>query len=65
MDEQTLLQASKDGDAEAYNSLVLHYQTPIYNVALRMVGETAVAEDITQETFVSAYTFFFLYGFFF
>jgi len=55
MDEQMLLQASKQGDAEAYNSLVLQYQTSIYNVALRMVGESAVAEDITQETFVSAY----------
>ena len=55
MDEQTLLQASKKGDAGAFNSLVEHYQTSIYNVALRMVGDSAVAEDITQETFVSAY----------
>ncbi len=55
MDEQTLLQASKKGDAGAFNRLVEHYQTSIYNVALRMVGESATAEDITQETFVSAY----------
>ena len=55
MDEQTLLQASKKGDAGAFNCLVEHYQTSIYNVALRMVGDSAVAEDITQETFVSAY----------
>lgn len=55
MDEQTLLQASKTGDAGAFNRLVEHYQTSIYNVALRMVGDSAVAEDITQETFVSAY----------
>ncbi len=55
MDEQTLLQASKTGDAGAFNRLVEHYQTSIYNVALRMVGDSAVAEDITQETFVSAF----------
>ena len=55
MDEQTLLQASKEGDAGAFNRLVEHYQTSIYNVALRMVGDAAMAEDITQETFVSAF----------
>lgn len=55
MDEQALLQASKGGDAGAFNRLVEHYQTSIYNVALRMVGDAAVAEDITQETFVSAF----------
>ncbi len=55
MDEQALLQASKSGDAGAFNRLVEHYQTSIYNVSLRMVGDAAVAEDITQETFVSAF----------
>lgn len=55
MDEQMLLQASKQGDAGAFNRLVEHYQTSIYNVALRMVGDSAAAEDITQETFYSAF----------
>ncbi|MCY4623886.1 MAG: sigma-70 family RNA polymerase sigma factor [Chloroflexi bacterium] len=54
MDEQALLQASKAGDAGAFNRLVERYQTSIYNVSLRMVGDAAIAEDITQETFVSA-----------
>ena len=56
MDEQMLLQASKKGDAGAFNSLVERYQTSIFNVALRMVGDSAAAEDITQETFYSAAT---------
>lgn len=55
MDEQTLLLASKQGDAGAFNRLVEHYQTSIYNAALRMVGDPAIAEDITQDTFVSAF----------
>ena len=55
MDEQALLQASKAGDAGAFNRLVERYQTSIYNVSLRMVGDAAIAGDITQETFVSAF----------
>jgi RNA polymerase sigma-70 factor (ECF subfamily) len=55
MDEETLLRASKDGDADAFNTLVVKYQSPIYNLALRMVGDSAAAEDIAQDSFISAY----------
>ena len=55
MEEQELLQASKNGDAEAFNTLVQQYQSPIYNLTVRMVGDQAAAEDLAQEAFISAY----------
>jgi RNA polymerase sigma-70 factor (ECF subfamily) len=31
------------------------YQTPVYNYVLRMVGDRALAEDLTQEVFLRVY----------
>ena len=55
MDETYLIQQAKDGDVYAYNTLVLHYQDSVYNVAYRVMGEPAAAADATQEAFISAY----------
>ncbi len=55
MDEAYLIQQAKDGDVYAYNTLVLHYQDSVYNVAYRVMGEPAAAADATQEAFISAY----------
>ena len=55
MDEVSLIQQAKAGDVGAYNTLVLHYQDAVYNVAYRIMGETGAAADATQEAFISAY----------
>ncbi len=55
MDETYLIQQAKDGDVYAYNTLVLHYQDSVYNVAYRVMGEPSAAADATQEAFISAY----------
>ena len=55
MDEETLIHDSKQGDLASFNLLVEHYQAQVYNLALRMISDAAAAEDITQETFFSAY----------
>lgn len=55
MDEQALIQDALDGDLNAFNSLVLHYQDMAYNVAYRVVGEHDAAGDAAQEAFISAY----------
>ena len=39
----------------AFEALVKHYQTRIYNHIARMVQDPAEAEDLAQETFVRAY----------
>jgi RNA polymerase sigma-70 factor (ECF subfamily) len=55
MDEVSLIQQAKGGDVTAYNTLVLHYQDAVYNVAYRIMGEPGAAADATQEAFISAY----------
>ncbi len=52
---QWVLQA-RHGKQEAFARLVQAYQTPVYNLAYRMLGNPTDAEDATQETFVRAYT---------
>jgi RNA polymerase sigma-70 factor (ECF subfamily) len=55
MDESYLIKQAQQGDVGAYNTLVLHYQDALYNVAYRIMGEPGAAADATQEAFISAY----------
>lgn len=51
-DEQ-LLQLMLGGDAQAFEALYDRRQGGIYRYALRMSGSPALAEDVTQEVFLS------------
>lgn len=53
--DEHLVSLSKDGNLDAFNSLVERYQGPVYNLCLRLVGDRGAAEDATQEAFISAY----------
>ncbi|MBI4311704.1 MAG: sigma-70 family RNA polymerase sigma factor [Chloroflexi bacterium] len=53
--EFALIQRSQEGDLDAFNQLVLHYQGQVFNLALRMLGSEAAASDAAQEAFVSAF----------
>ena len=55
MDEPKLIKQAQSGDVQAFNTLVLHYQDRVYNLAYRIMGEPAAAADATQEAFISAY----------
>lgn len=55
MDEAGLIQSAQKGDLDAFNRLVLAYQSMVFNLAYRMMGESAAAEDATQDAFISAY----------
>jgi RNA polymerase sigma-70 factor (ECF subfamily) len=55
MDEVKLIDQAQNGDVQAYNTLVLHYQQAVYNVTYRIMGEPQSAEDATQDAFISAY----------
>jgi len=46
-----VLQARR-GDERAFAQLVDAYQMPVYNLAYRMLGSSAEAEDATQEAFL-------------
>jgi RNA polymerase sigma-70 factor (ECF subfamily) len=43
------------GDLNAFNALVELHQRSVFNLCLRMIGNSTAAEDATQEAFVSAY----------
>lgn len=55
MDELGLIHSAQKGDVNAFNRLVLEYQTLAYNVAYRIMAEADAAADATQEAFISAY----------
>ena len=44
-----------DGEQAAFEELVLRYQRPLFNVALRLLGRYDAAHDATQTAFVKAY----------
>ena len=56
MNDETawVFQAQKGSD-EAFTYLVETYQTPVYNLCYRMLGNAGSAEDAAQETFLRAY----------
>jgi len=53
--ETQLISAARRGDVDAFNQLVLCYQDRIYNLSARILGDNDLAEDITQNTFLTAY----------
>ena len=54
-EEAELVRRSQTGDHGAFNMIVERYQTQVFNVAARIVGNRTTAEDVTQETFISAF----------
>jgi RNA polymerase sigma factor (sigma-70 family) len=54
-DEAELISRSREGDLAAFNSLVEHYQTAVFNLCLRMLASPPTAEDATQEAFIASY----------
>ena len=54
-EENVLIAKIQDGDSASYEKLVLENQTKVYNLALRMVGNTEDAYDMSQEAFIKAY----------
>ncbi len=55
MDEIALVNSAIKGELDAFNRLVLAYQDMAFNVAYRILGEADLAEDATQNAFLSAY----------
>ena len=54
-DDITLILRAKRGNLDAFNELVLRFQDAVYNTALRIVSDAAIADDVAQTTFVSAW----------
>lgn len=55
-EESDWIRQARAGDQAAFGRLVVAYQTPVYNLAYRMLGNSTEAEDAAQEAFLRAYT---------
>lgn len=53
--EASIVRKVLGGDANAFETLVLEYEKNVYNIALRMTGNSEDAADMTQEAFIKAY----------
>ncbi|MCA1723053.1 MAG: sigma-70 family RNA polymerase sigma factor [Thermomicrobia bacterium] len=54
-DEPALIERAIAGDERAFAELVGRYQTAVYNLAYRMLGDAGEAEDAAQEVFLRIY----------
>ena len=55
LDDAALVRRSLGGDQEAFGVLVSRHARSILSVTSRMLGPSADAEDVAQETFVAAF----------
>ncbi|NTW00754.1 MAG: sigma-70 family RNA polymerase sigma factor [Oscillochloris sp.] len=54
-EEQRLIEFAQQGDVDAFNQLVRLYESRVYNLCYRMLGDSDAAADVAQDTFISAY----------
>jgi RNA polymerase sigma-70 factor (ECF subfamily) len=54
--DTALVRRAQAHDRAAFNEIVLRYKGKVYNFIYRMVHSASDAEDLTQETFLRAYT---------
>jgi RNA polymerase sigma-70 factor, ECF subfamily len=52
--EPAVVQAAMDGDLAAFERLVRSYQAHVWRFLRHLLGDAALAEDVTQETFLRA-----------
>lgn len=55
-EEQVWLEKAMEGDKEAFGKIIEAYQSPVFNLAYRMLNNAKEAEEAAQEAFIRAYT---------
>ena len=55
IEDQRLLAALQSGDEQAYEQLIERFQTPVYNLAYRLLNDQADAADVLQEVFIKIF----------
>ena len=50
-----VLRKAQRGDERAFSIIVRAYQVPVFNYVLRLIGDRALAEDLTQEVFLRVF----------
>ena len=54
-EDRRLVERSRAGDLRAFDEIVLRYERPLFNVALRMLNSYEDAVDVTQSSFIKAF----------
>ena len=54
-DDPAFVERLRKGDKEACAECVREHSTNVYNLALKLTGDPVAAEDVLQETFLSAF----------
>ena len=54
-DDATLVRRCRGGDRWAFEQLVMRYQKPVFNVALRLLRDSEDARDVAQTTFLKVF----------
>jgi RNA polymerase sigma-70 factor (ECF subfamily) len=54
-DDATLVRRCRDGDRAAFERLVMRYQKPVFNAALRLLRDPEDARDVAQTTFLKVF----------
>ena len=55
LNERELIKKSRNGDLAAFEQLISAYDKRVYNVGLRMLGNSEDAADMTQEVMIKIY----------
>jgi len=50
-----VLRKAQRGDERAFSLIVRAYEAPVFNYVMRLVGDRALAEDLTQEVFIRVF----------
>lgn len=54
-DDRALVRRCREGSREAFGELVVRYQKPVFNAALRLLHDPEGARDVAQTTFLKAF----------
>ncbi len=54
-EDLALVRALREGSERAYESLLLRFQQPVYNLALRLLNDPSDASDVVQEVFLKVF----------
>jgi RNA polymerase sigma-70 factor, ECF subfamily len=55
-DMETIIEACKAGDRQAFHTLFETYKDRVYSIAFHFSGEDSLAKDITQQVFLKLFT---------
>lgn len=55
LEDHRLISALQAGDGAAYEQLIERFQTPVYNLAYRLLNDPSDASDVSQEVFIKIF----------